>query len=70
VRFDERNDALVHFAFLLITPREDYDHYLVILSQLARLMHKESNRNALLKCITPKSASELIICSGNTMEPC
>lgn len=70
VRFEQRNNTRVHFAFLLITPRDDYGQYLVILSQLARLMHKESNRNALLKCITPKSASELIVCSGNTMEPC
>ncbi len=68
VPFSGRDVERVRFAFLLITPREDYGQYLVVLSQLARLMHKESNRAALLESKTPKAASELIARNGITAQ--
>lgn len=68
VSFSGRDAERVRFAFLLITPREDYGQYLVVLSQLARLMHKECNRAAFLECKTPKAASELIARNGITAQ--
>ena len=53
VQFDERNVRPARFIFFLLTPKESYSEYLVVLSKVAHLMHDPAARESLLKCRTP-----------------
>lgn len=60
VRFGKENDELANFIFLLLTPKENYDSYIPILSQIAQLMHEPSRRNALLSAVKAGDITALI----------
>ena len=59
VLFNENDAEPVHFLFLIISPQEEYGRYLLVLSQLARVMHTPERRRAILQCTTPTQVSEI-----------
>ncbi len=68
VDFEDKNFPLVRFVFLMITPSEDYQDYLIIIAQVARRMINPEVRQALLECRTPAQA-RLLLAGKNKPPP-
>lgn len=60
IDFGSLNQNPVRFIFLLLTPKENYSEYLVVLSRIARLMYNVQVRQQLLCCKTPAEVAALI----------
>ena len=60
VDFGQSNQSPVHFIYLLLTPKENYGEYLVVLSRIARMMYHPQLQKSLMDCATPAEVAALI----------
>ena len=60
VDFGQPGQPPVHFIYLLLTPKENYSEYLVVLSRIARMMYRAELRKSIIDCNTPAEVAALI----------
>ncbi|MEW5766051.1 MAG: PTS sugar transporter subunit IIA [bacterium] len=60
IDFEAEDGEPVHLIFLILAPDEEWESYLEVLAQIARLCKEEKNRNALLKANNPGEVIKFI----------